>query len=276
MPLISYTEMPSKVNFNASMENFIANAARKVIEIIKRIIATVRDKVKSFFKNAGRDKIVLFKVKEANKKVSSSLKKDPPTFSNHVTVQSNALLQLIGDGGLLVPLMEAIRKACDATGQSLTESSVPAILEKIAVVYKMIAPDDAPAFTISTKVTEEHVSNFKLANAYLKKQANTPVNIDVPDPVKWKAVLIDKLDTALVKEFYSWTGSAGSSLNKQLAEIDSAVRTQVFINNFNHSGDNPEYTKAVNCNGMASLILEFNAVFRAIMMSNVSLIGTNV
>jgi len=44
MPLASFTQMPSKVNYTASMENLLSAVARKIIEAIKKVIRFLREK----------------------------------------------------------------------------------------------------------------------------------------------------------------------------------------------------------------------------------------
>jgi hypothetical protein len=46
MPLASFTELPSKVNYKPAMEGIVGNIVKAVIEAIKRIIQFVREKAK--------------------------------------------------------------------------------------------------------------------------------------------------------------------------------------------------------------------------------------
>lgn len=46
LPLGSFTEVPSKVNFDVSMENIAVRTGKAIIEVIKKVIAWIRDKFK--------------------------------------------------------------------------------------------------------------------------------------------------------------------------------------------------------------------------------------
>ncbi|MNO21478.1 hypothetical protein D3C76_112520 [compost metagenome] len=49
LPLKSYTELPSKVNFTASMENIFGDALRKLVELIKKAIAFLKKAARNTF-----------------------------------------------------------------------------------------------------------------------------------------------------------------------------------------------------------------------------------
>ena len=53
IPISSYTEAPSLVNFDASMESVLSSLARNAIETIKKIIAWIREKAKDVIKSGG-------------------------------------------------------------------------------------------------------------------------------------------------------------------------------------------------------------------------------
>jgi len=74
MPMASFTEMPSKVNFAPSMESVLATVGRKIIDIIKAIIQWVRDKAKSFVGMFRDNRIKAKQTEVASNKVSEALK----------------------------------------------------------------------------------------------------------------------------------------------------------------------------------------------------------
>jgi len=73
MPINSFTETPSKVNFDASMEGIFGDIGRKIVEIIKAIVKWIKEKSKAFV-NIFRDNRVKTKqTEEAAKKVDEAL-----------------------------------------------------------------------------------------------------------------------------------------------------------------------------------------------------------
>lgn len=73
LPLNSYTEMPSKVNFDASMESVFGNIGRKILEVIKSIIKWIREKAKAFVGLFRTNRVKAKQVEEAAKKVDDAL-----------------------------------------------------------------------------------------------------------------------------------------------------------------------------------------------------------
>jgi len=74
LPLASFTQMPSKVNYNASMENLLSSVGKRILEAIKKAIEWIRSKVTalvSLFKNKPAE---TKKVEVAVKKVTMEFK----------------------------------------------------------------------------------------------------------------------------------------------------------------------------------------------------------
>ena len=82
LPLNSYTEMPSKVNYEASMESVLGNIARKIIDAIKAMIKWIREKASNFiqFLRGNRGKAV--KTDKAADEVGNALKKSEEIIKN--------------------------------------------------------------------------------------------------------------------------------------------------------------------------------------------------
>ncbi|MNI39995.1 hypothetical protein D3C73_941940 [compost metagenome] len=73
LPLSSYTELPSKVNYNASMESVIGAAVRKIIEMIKALIKWAKEKGRAFMDLLRNDRVKVKQTEEAAKKVDKAL-----------------------------------------------------------------------------------------------------------------------------------------------------------------------------------------------------------
>ncbi len=73
LPLNSFTEMPSKVNFDVSMENIFSSIGRKIIEIIKAIVKWIKDKAKAFMGLFRNNRVKAKQTEEASKKVADTL-----------------------------------------------------------------------------------------------------------------------------------------------------------------------------------------------------------
>lgn len=74
MPINSFTETPSKVNFDASMEGILGDIGRKIVEVIKAIIKWIRDKSKQLIGFIRKDRIVAQQANLAAAKVSKEHK----------------------------------------------------------------------------------------------------------------------------------------------------------------------------------------------------------
>jgi len=73
LPINSFTEMPSKVNFEPAMESMLGNLGRKLIEIIKAIVKWIKDKAKAFVGLFRNNRVKAKQTEEAAKKVSEGL-----------------------------------------------------------------------------------------------------------------------------------------------------------------------------------------------------------
>jgi hypothetical protein len=65
MPLTSYTELPSKVNYGASMESVVSRVIASIIEAIKRAIARIREMVAKLGDMFNKQAVVDAKVETA-------------------------------------------------------------------------------------------------------------------------------------------------------------------------------------------------------------------
>lgn len=75
LPVNSFTEMPSKVNFDSSMESVLGNVGRKIIEAIKKIIKWIREKARAIWQVISGNRAKAKKLEVAAAKVTAELKK---------------------------------------------------------------------------------------------------------------------------------------------------------------------------------------------------------
>lgn len=74
MPLASFTELPSKVNFQPAMEGLVGNVVKAVIEAIKRVIAWLREKGKALLSAIRGRAADIPKAEAASKKAAGEFK----------------------------------------------------------------------------------------------------------------------------------------------------------------------------------------------------------
>lgn len=74
IPISSYTEAPSLVNFDASMESVLSSLARNAIETIKKIIAWIREKAKDVIKSIRDFSPKIRSVEELARRIGSKIK----------------------------------------------------------------------------------------------------------------------------------------------------------------------------------------------------------
>ncbi len=72
-PINSFTELPSKVNYDASMEGFLGGIGRKIIEIIKAIVQWIKDRAKAFIALFRNNRIKAKQTEVAAEKVVEGL-----------------------------------------------------------------------------------------------------------------------------------------------------------------------------------------------------------
>lgn len=75
LPTVSYTELPSRVNYEASMESIFGNVGRKIVEIIKNIIKWIKEKSAALIGIFRDKRVKTAKAAEASKKVDEALQK---------------------------------------------------------------------------------------------------------------------------------------------------------------------------------------------------------
>jgi hypothetical protein len=73
MPMNSFTEMPSKVNFDASMEGIFGDIGRKIVEFVKAIVKWLRERAKAFIGFFRSNRVKVKQTEEAAKKVDDAL-----------------------------------------------------------------------------------------------------------------------------------------------------------------------------------------------------------
>lgn len=157
MPIGSFTEMPSKVNFDASMESVLQSALRTVVDAIRKMVAWVREKIKSFAQTFRANLPKAKLADELNQKVVSKLDLDliKPELTDHeqfkpenfqlfdrkeslVYVKSNMFIHYMIRGSMIHGLTRNIGKFCDVymdKADSVTlESLLPIVLEIAEVI----------------------------------------------------------------------------------------------------------------------------------------------
>lgn len=226
MPMNSFTEMPSKVNFDASMEGIFGDIARKVVEIIKAIIKWIRDKAKQLFSFIRKDRVVIQQANLAAAKVSK----------NHKVVTADTLRSVI-EKEISEPTQTAPAVIKDAVAQVVKEApggdkstSVNNVIDVTRDKIARAIPDLYILF-YSEKILEKSIlacsSILDCCMTALKD--NDPVRFfnrfeDILDKVPG-AVLKGTLD---VQPFGKPNGSARMTANMQL--VTGAVSSsQVYI-----------------------------------------------
>lgn len=155
-PINSFTEMPSKVNFDVSMESIFSRALTSVVATIRKIIAWIRSKIKSFSATFRANLPKAKAADEFNQKVVSKTNLDliKPELSNaeHFTpepfpsferkeslvyVKSNMFIYHMIRGSMIRGLTYNVVKFCDVyldAGEAVTLEQLLPIVKEIAEV----------------------------------------------------------------------------------------------------------------------------------------------
>ena len=95
-PMNSFTEIPSKVNFQPTMEGILSNIGRKIIEFVRAIVRWIREKASSFVNWLRGVRTNVKKTDEAAKKTNEQLKKSEAAMT---AVDLRALMTAAAEQG---------------------------------------------------------------------------------------------------------------------------------------------------------------------------------
>lgn len=158
MPINSFTAAPSKVNFEVSLENIFVNAGRKILEMIRKIITWIKEKLSAakawFINNTTRAN----KVRSAGEKVEAELKsakadlktaskanskrRDGKAPSEPVQIDIPSLAyHLATDGNALMSASISLVKLSDAFQKPVTAHSKRDILPPLSNLARALFDD---------------------------------------------------------------------------------------------------------------------------------------
>jgi hypothetical protein len=129
LPLVSYTEMPSKVNFDASMEGLVSTFFRKAIEIIKKLIDFIKKQIKTVIDKVRGRHADLAKVEAVSKQVERSYKPVTPDVLKEVVEEKT---QGKPSAIIAAAAVKKSQSGTQATAQELYEVGMTAFYKSIA------------------------------------------------------------------------------------------------------------------------------------------------
>jgi hypothetical protein len=156
IPLISFTELPSKVNYDVAMEGVLSNVARYVIEAIKKIILAIKTTIQKSVGFFRKNVVTAKKVEQVSKRVSSSyrskdidtkLKKavvdgDVIRLPDDTEVKLDELSVLIAEKNLISNMMSAVDNVVNALQSENSLTEIGNTLPKVdALVNQIIDPN---------------------------------------------------------------------------------------------------------------------------------------
>lgn len=168
MPLISFTELPSKVNYKPAMEGLISNVVRAIIDAIKKVIQFLREKGRALRSVFRRDSVTAAQAKVAAAKVARE----------HQTVTEEAIVtkarkEAATPSGKPTPVVErVVRVMKEATPSTRPEAEVVAdALDHVRDELKRSLPDLFIEFydkDLLSRRSADCIELLKLANEVLK------------------------------------------------------------------------------------------------------------
>lgn len=183
MPLNSFTELPSKINFEPSMENMITAFIKRILELIKAGIARLRDLFKTKGIKEAKNAMVATKVeseldkriKKVDLNVESKIKDIAPERTWKTT---NALLDTAIKGNNITDIIMAYQPFI-TTALTNTDGSLALVLDanrKVAAMFNVewsvIAKDEMGGWTAATQQMIDII-------VHLRKLRETPVTYTI-------------------------------------------------------------------------------------------------
>lgn len=216
LPVGSYTELPSRVNFEASMESVFGNIGRKIVEIIKNIIKWIKDKAKAFVDLFRDKRVKTAKAAEASKKVDAALEETRKNIEE--------MIEEMRKNPLYAETNEFAKKNAARAKAEKIDLDIPTLFAKLTD-----KPTDATLCltTIINIVKQmdggaEPASFFNPVHILNKTVLNEPVEVPGGDDAGYdllKAILVKMRETANDSDIIS-TVTPEQEISKRLRAFD--------------------------------------------------------
>lgn len=295
MPINSFTETPSKVNYDASMESVLGTIGRKIIEIIKAIIKWVKEKAKAFVGFFRDQRMKAKKTEEASKKVKEALKVSEKSLEEiflsavkpehlnpdgeteirtrkrgqKVDLHINSLAARLSDSPTAVSDVQRVLQNLATQSQALlngNDAGLPALANQLDKVLF-----DDPTDYAHTNKGEPGVYGLDYLAAIVARLRSTASDVDVISTETPEAELNKRLSVfdssklvALASTMVGPLTTTSNTAAKQLAEVEKEIG-EYAKQNIRLANEDPLYVKARRCKAVVQGIDDINAAYGYVM-----------
>jgi hypothetical protein len=138
-PLNSFTEVPSKVNFDVSMENIVSDMANKVIETIKKIIAWIKEKLSNLLGMVKKSSIHNKQAEAVVETVTKDIKAKPKVTESTLKTEATKAFDAADNGNRYNPPVNAPKVVKEVVAAVQTNPPTPPIKAVKVVVDSSVA-----------------------------------------------------------------------------------------------------------------------------------------
>ncbi|MCY1278821.1 hypothetical protein D9M68_19500 [compost metagenome] len=244
LPIQSFTELPSKVNFQPSMEGLLGNIARSILQAIKKAIEWVRMQVRSFV-SAMRVNLPKAKAADAVRKQASSnfkaKKFEPDAFTPELFTPNKAKFQTFGDygSGVNVKSNQLITMLCAPGINKRISTAVNDFTSEYAEAPKFVTMEDlepllsklAQCFNVQSAGGSASMA-AKATAMNLLVEVKRLASLEELVPINNVAPLLDRYHSAAIDMPSNYctlmtTGLANalSTSNNMIAQVESSIKS---------------------------------------------------
>ena len=300
MPMASFTELPSKVNYDASMESVLSTVGRKIVEIIKAIIKWVKEKAKAIVGFFRDNRMKAKKTEEASKKVSEALKASEKSLEEiflsavkpehlkpdgqtefrtrkkgqKVDLHINSLAAHLSDNPTSIGKVQTFINALSGGAKAMLTSTTDLQMANVTGLDSMLFAEKTP-YTKGDSALE----STAYLHAIAKRLASTVADVDVittdtpeADVNKRLAVFdgskMANLAMIMAVPLTNTANAAAKGLEEVNAEITKLTKDNVRLTN-----EDPLYVKARHYKAITQMVDDLNSVYGYVMKAWTDLIS---
>ncbi|QTH80392.1 hypothetical protein PA10_00194 [Pseudomonas phage pPa_SNUABM_DT01] len=300
MPMASFTELPSKVNYDASMESVLSTVGRKIVEIIKAIIKWVKEKAKAIVGFFRDNRMKAKKTEEASKKVSEALKASEKSLEEiflsavkpehlkpdgqtefrtrkkgqKVDLHINSLAAHLSDNPTSIGKVQTFINALSGGAKAMLTSTTDLQMANVTGLDSMLFAEKTP-YTKGDSALE----STAYLHAIAKRLASTVADVDVittdtpeADVNKRLAVFdgskMANLAMIMAVPLTNTANAAAKGLEEVKAEITTLTKDNVRLTN-----EDPLYVKARHYKAITQMVDDLNSVYGYVMKAWTDLIS---
>lgn len=273
MPLGSFTELPSKVNYQASMENLLSRIAQKIIETIKRMIAWFKGKYKEFASRLSGNNVAQAKLAALGRNMDAQLRQKPAEWDAQAEIETIEFAKWLLENNQGITMASLIKGAAQDARVGLPAGYSPGLYDKLVKLVNLMGIDHVRMPAYNGYLTIEHSKVFAEAIKQFRSRQHLMTKFTVPNRRQYLLDTNSLLTTSLSGDLKNVSTDLAAGLKASDKDSDrlAKVRAQAFMNNYADVNASPEYRDACALAALSDVIGNLHSLTGLFMRAQMSL-----